>query len=144
MKGATAGGDACKSDRDAAVRLYLTEWEKIAFAVVIHDLNAAALAATAADGPGALTSYARALGFIQSFGGLPQDKRQNTDGADRCHSGCHRRRVSVEARQCTLDQRAQIERCDDASRFTRAFRASRCSLSRPRSRLVPVPRALQR
>lgn len=80
MKGALARGDECSADRDAAVKVFLEEWERTTYASAIFYLDSAAR--TAADpqkGPDALHAYAQALGFIQSFKGLPAEKRKITD-----------------------------------------------------------------
>lgn len=80
MKGAIAGGDKCKADLDAAVATFLLEWERTSFATAIFYLNAASNdAADPAKGPEALHGYGEALGFIQSFKGLPADKRKIQD-----------------------------------------------------------------
>ena len=58
----------------------LAEWERTTYATAVHYLAAAAT--TAADplrGPDALRAWGAALGSIQSFKGLPADKRKITD-----------------------------------------------------------------
>ena len=81
MKAAAANGDKCRVDFDGAVKIYFLEWEKAAFATVIYYLNQAATHATAipAKGQLALHAYGEALGFAQSFKGIPQDRRKITD-----------------------------------------------------------------
>lgn len=81
MKAAAAGGDKCRADLDAALAIYRLEWEKASYATVIFYLNAAATNALAAPvkGPQALHGFGEALGFIQSFKGIPQDRRKITD-----------------------------------------------------------------
>lgn len=80
MKAAVPAGEKCKTELDAAVATFLSEWERTTYATAIFYLNAAAL--TAADplkGSDALRAFGEALGFIQSFRGLPSDKRKITD-----------------------------------------------------------------
>lgn len=80
MKAAVAGGEKCKADLDTAVGTYLLEWERTTYASAIFYLNAAVTAAADPQkGPLALRAYGQALGFIQSFRGLPADKRKITD-----------------------------------------------------------------
>jgi hypothetical protein len=81
MKAAAANGDKCRADFDGALKIYLLEWEKAAFATVIYYLNQAATNATTipAKGQLALHAYGEALGFAQSFKGIPQDRRKITD-----------------------------------------------------------------
>lgn len=80
-KAAAAGGDKCRADLDAALKVYFLEWEKASYQTVIFYLNAAATNATAspAKGPQALHGFGEAAGFIQSFKGIPQDRRTITD-----------------------------------------------------------------
>jgi hypothetical protein len=80
-KAAAAGGDKCRADLDAALAVYRLEWEKASLATVIYYLNAAATNALAAPvkGPQALHGFGEALGFIQCFKGIPQDRRKITD-----------------------------------------------------------------
>ena len=80
MKAAVAAGDRCKSDLDAAVATFLIGWEHATYASAIFSLNAAAT--TAADptkGALALHSLGAAIGLVESFKGLPADKRKITD-----------------------------------------------------------------
>lgn len=80
MKAATAAGDKCNAERDAAVATFLSEWERATYATAIHYLDEAAR--TAADplkGSNALHAFGEALGFIESFKGLPAEKRRITD-----------------------------------------------------------------
>jgi hypothetical protein len=81
MKAAAANGDKCRADFDGAIKIYFLEWEKAAFATVIYYLNQAATYATVipAKGQLALHAYGEALGFAQSFKGIPQDRRKITD-----------------------------------------------------------------
>ena len=80
-KAAAAGGEKCRTDLDAALAIYRLEWEKASLATVIYYLNAAANNALAAPvkGPAALHGFGEALGFIQCFKGIPQDRRKITD-----------------------------------------------------------------
>ena len=80
MKAATAAGDKCNAERDAAVATFLSEWERTTYATAIYYLDQAAL--TAADplkGSNALHAFGEALGFIESFKGLPAEKRKISD-----------------------------------------------------------------
>jgi hypothetical protein len=81
MKAAAAGGDRCRADLDGALKIFFLEWEKAAYASVIFYLNEAATSATAAPAKSeaALRSFGEALGFVQSFRGIPQDRRKITD-----------------------------------------------------------------
>lgn len=81
MKVAAANGDKCRSDFDGALKVFFLEWEKASFATVIYYLNQAATYATTipAKGQLALHAYGEALGFAQSFKGIPQDRRKITD-----------------------------------------------------------------
>jgi hypothetical protein len=80
LKAAVAAGDKCKDERDAAVSLFLAEWERTSFGTAIGYLaSAASLAADPQKGPDALRSFSAAAGFIASFKGLPPAKRKITD-----------------------------------------------------------------
>lgn len=80
-KAAAAAGSSCKADLDGALKIYFLEWEKTAYATVIYYLNQAGTNAVAIpqQGPAALHAYGEALGFIESFKGIPQDRRLITD-----------------------------------------------------------------
>lgn len=80
-KAAAAGGEKCRADLDAALKIYFLEWEKASYLTVIFYLNAAATNASAnpVKGPQALHGFGEAAGFIQSFKGVPQDRRKITD-----------------------------------------------------------------
>ena len=80
-KAAAAGGEKCRPDLDAALKIYFLEWEKASYATVIFFLNAAATNATSAPvkGSAALHAFGQATGLIQSFKGIPQDRRKITD-----------------------------------------------------------------
>jgi hypothetical protein len=80
MKAAVPAGEACKADLDAAVATFLSEWERTTYATAVYYLGAAASAAAdPLKGPEALRAWSAALGLIQSFKGLPADKRKITD-----------------------------------------------------------------
>jgi hypothetical protein len=80
MKAAATQPDKCKADLDAAVSVFLREWERASYATAIYYLNAASLAAAdPAKGPEALHAFAEAYGFIAAFKGLPADKRKIQD-----------------------------------------------------------------
>lgn len=80
-KAAAAGGEKCRADLDAALKVYFKEWEKASYLTVIFYLNAAASSATAnpIKGAAALQGFGEAAGFVQSFKGIPQDRRLITD-----------------------------------------------------------------
>jgi len=80
-KAAAAAGDKCKADLDAALKIYFAEWERATYLTAIFYLNAAATNATATPPKGstALHAYGEALGLVQSFRGIPQDRRKITD-----------------------------------------------------------------
>lgn len=80
-KAAAAAGDKCADDLAAALTVYFAEWEKVTYASAIYALNAAAASALAQPpkGPAALHAFGEAIGFVQSFKGLPQDRRKITD-----------------------------------------------------------------
>jgi hypothetical protein len=80
-KAAAAGGEKCRADLDAALKVYFLEWEKASYLTVIFYLNAAATNASAnpVKGPAALHGFGEAAGFLQSFKGIPQDRRKITD-----------------------------------------------------------------
>ena len=80
-KAATATTTDCKADLTAALAVYFAEWERITYATAIYDLNDAAAKALAqpAQGRAALHSFGEAIGLIQSFRGVAQDRRKITD-----------------------------------------------------------------
>jgi len=80
MKAAVTAPDKCKADLDAAVATFLLEWERATYASAIFALSSASTAAAdPSKGPLALHAYGEALGFVQSFKGVPQEKRKITD-----------------------------------------------------------------
>jgi hypothetical protein len=80
-KAAASNTEKCRTELDAALKTYFLEWEKSAYFTVIFYLNAASNNATASPvkGSQALHGYGEAIGFIQSFKGIPQDRRKITD-----------------------------------------------------------------
>ncbi len=80
-KVASANGDKCKSDLDAAITVFLAEWERTTYATAIYFLNDAAAKAIASvpNGPVALDSLGTALGLVQGFKGVATDRRKITD-----------------------------------------------------------------
>jgi hypothetical protein len=80
-KAAASGGSACRPELDAALKIYFLEWEKASYLSVIYYLNAASTLASGAPvkGAAALRAFGEAAGFIQSFRGIPQDRRTITD-----------------------------------------------------------------
>jgi hypothetical protein len=80
-KVAAANVDKCKSDLDAAVSVFLAEWERTTYASAIYYLNDAAAKALAVppNGPVALDSLGAALGLVQGFKGIATDRRKITD-----------------------------------------------------------------
>jgi hypothetical protein len=80
LKAAVAAGDKCKDERDAAISLFLVEWEHTSFATAIGYLSSAStLAADPQKGPEALRAFGAAVGFIASFKGIPANKRKISD-----------------------------------------------------------------
>ncbi|HEY8080001.1 MAG TPA: hypothetical protein VIF62_37980 [Labilithrix sp.] len=80
-KVAAANGDKCKDDLDAAIKVFLAEWERTTYATAIYFLNDAAAKALASppNGPVALDSLGTALGLVQGFKGIATDRRKITD-----------------------------------------------------------------
>ncbi len=80
-KAAAAGGEKCRADLDAALGVYFREWERASYLTALFSLNAAATSASAnpVKGADALRAFGEALGFLQSFKGIPQDRRLITD-----------------------------------------------------------------
>ena len=82
LKVSIAAGDKCKSETDAAIATYFAEWEKAELATSIFYLNSAVTNAISGDNTkfaSALHGYGEALGFIQLWKGIPQEKRKITD-----------------------------------------------------------------
>lgn len=80
-KAAAGGGEKCRAELDGALKIYFLEWEKASYLTAIYYLNEAATSATGnpVKGPAALHGFGEAQGFIQSFRGIPQDRRKITD-----------------------------------------------------------------
>ena len=80
-KAAASGGDKCRGDLASAMNIYFLEWEKTSYLTVIYDLNQAATKATASPqlGEPALRAFGAAIGAVESFRGIPQDRRKITD-----------------------------------------------------------------
>jgi hypothetical protein len=80
-KTAAAAGDKCADDLSASLSIYFAEWERVTYATAIYYLNSAAANALAQPpkGPAALHAFGEALGLVQSFKGLAQDRRRITD-----------------------------------------------------------------
>ncbi|MDB4934983.1 MAG: hypothetical protein JWP87_1955 [Labilithrix sp.] len=80
-KAAAVAGEACRTDLQGALNVFFLEWERASYLTVIYYLNAAGTNAIAipAKGQAALHAYGEALGFAQSFKGIPQDRRRITD-----------------------------------------------------------------
>lgn len=77
---ATVGNADCKADLDAATAAYLLGWEQATYASAVFSLNAAATNAVNPDSAAlTLHSFGDAVGLIQSFKGLPADKRLISD-----------------------------------------------------------------
>jgi hypothetical protein len=81
MKAAAKAGAPCQADLDGALKIFFLEWEKTAYATVIFYLNQAGTNAIALPQKGepALKGYSEALGFVESWKGIPQDRRVITD-----------------------------------------------------------------
>ncbi|MBX3191282.1 MAG: hypothetical protein KF819_30070 [Labilithrix sp.] len=79
-KASIAAGAKCAADRDAAIKTFLSEWERSSYATVIFDFND-----IIADklSPGkfaeALHAYGEGIGLIAGFRTIPQDRRIVTD-----------------------------------------------------------------
>jgi hypothetical protein len=77
-----AAGDSCAAERDATLKIFLSEWEKSQYATVIFALNDASTRLEAPSvtnyGP-ALHSFGEAVALIQSFKGIDQGYRIITD-----------------------------------------------------------------
>lgn len=80
-KAAVTNVEKCRADLDSAMKIYFLEWEKATYLTAIFYLNASATnaQATPVKGAAALHGFGEALGFIQSFKGIPQDRRKITD-----------------------------------------------------------------
>ncbi|AKV04550.1 hypothetical protein AKJ09_11213 [Labilithrix luteola] len=80
-RAAAAAGDKCRDDLNQALSTFFAEWEKASYASAIYFLNLGSAAATAQPpkGPVALRAFGDAIGLIQSFRGVPQDRRKITD-----------------------------------------------------------------
>jgi len=80
-KAAAAAGEPCRADLDAALNVYFREWERTSFLTAIYYLYTAGVRATAnpVQGAGALHAFGEAVGFIQGFRGIAQDRRIVTD-----------------------------------------------------------------
>lgn len=77
-------GDACKAERDEALKAMLTEWETSHFATFAFYMNDAAKKlttepATAETAGGGLHGYGEAVAFLHGFKGLPAEERKISD-----------------------------------------------------------------
>lgn len=82
MKAAAAGGNACRAELDTAVSAFLTAWERTTYATAIFYLNVASIGANSADpskDANALHALGEAIGLVQSFKGIPAERRKITD-----------------------------------------------------------------
>ena len=80
-KAAATNTDKCRDDLLAAFNLFFLEWEKSTYLSVIYFLNQAATNAVASppNGPAALHAFGSAVGFAESFKGIPLDRRKIND-----------------------------------------------------------------
>jgi hypothetical protein len=78
-KAAAGAGSKCADDLDASLKVFLAEWEKATYASAIYYLNDAANKAIQQKGDEALHAFGQAVGFLQSFRGVAQDRRKITD-----------------------------------------------------------------
>jgi hypothetical protein len=80
-KAAAVAGEACRADLQGALNVFFLEWERTSYLTVIYYLNAAGTNAIAipAKGQAALHAFGEALGFAESFKGIPQDRRKISD-----------------------------------------------------------------
>jgi hypothetical protein len=81
-RAAVAAGDPCTAERDATLKIFLSEWEKSNYATVIFDFNdiiAKLSAAAVSDYAPILHSYGEAVGLISGFKSIAQGRRIITD-----------------------------------------------------------------
>lgn len=78
-RAAAGAGAKCSADLDASLKVFFAEWEKATYASAIYYLNDAANKAIQQKGDAALHAFGQALGFLQSFRGIAQDRRKITD-----------------------------------------------------------------
>ena len=78
-KASVEAGPKCDADRDAALAVFLAQWEQSTYASVVFDFNDIIKKLSASDVPGALHSYGEAIGFISSFKTISQSRRIITD-----------------------------------------------------------------
>lgn len=78
-KTAAAAGPKCSADLEAAIKVLFAEWEKATYATAIFFLNDAAGKAIGQKGDAALHAFGQAVGLVQSFRGIAQDRRKITD-----------------------------------------------------------------
>lgn len=83
-RAASSDTEHCRADLDAALKIYFLEWEKATYLSVIYYLyeaqtNALVTPVTTAKSAAALHAFGSAIGFAQSFKGIPQDRRKITD-----------------------------------------------------------------
>lgn len=112
-KAAVTNVEKCRADLDSAMKIYFLEWEKATYLTVIFFLNEAATNAQAmpVKGPLALHGFGQALGLIQSFKGIPQDRRKITD-------------VQIESLQQRVGAAAPYKLITDTSSRIVAFNAA--------------------
>lgn len=78
-KASVEAGAKCDADRDAALVVFLAQWEQSTYASVVYDFNDIIAKLSASDFPGALHEYAEAVGFVSSFKTISQSRRIITD-----------------------------------------------------------------
>lgn len=80
MKATIAAGDRCKADQTTAIADFELAWEKAIYASAIYALDQASTdAADSSKGALALHQFGAAIGLVESFKGVPADKRKITD-----------------------------------------------------------------
>ncbi len=78
-KASVEAGAKCDADRDAALVVFLNQWEIATYASVVFDFNDIIARVSASDIPGALHSYGEAVGFLSSFKTIAPSRRIISD-----------------------------------------------------------------
>lgn len=78
-KASIAVGEKCNQDRDAALKVFFSEWERSNYATVVFYFNDIIKKLGAVDSSVSMHSYGECLGFIGGFRDVPQASRIITD-----------------------------------------------------------------
>lgn len=85
-KAAIAAGATCDAVRDAAIKVFLLEWEKATYATVVHDFDDIVTKLSATPSAGDVVTWSdlfhehgECIGFIAGFKTIPQEYRKITD-----------------------------------------------------------------